>query len=347
MQLVDFATRRRVTVIMCTVALMLFGMVSLSRLKVNLLPDLSYPTITVRTEFAGAAPLEVESLITRPVEEAVGIIRNVRQVRSVSRAGQSDVTLEFSWGTEMDFAGIEVREKLDLLQLPLEATRPLILRFDPSSEPVLRLALLDTASGERGTQLEERLKSLRRFAEDRLKPDIESVDGTAAVKVSGGLEDEVQIFADQEKLAQLNLSIETVAKRIRAENVNLSGGRLEQGSQRYLVRTLNEFQSVEEMANAIITTVEGRSTCAISRTCVAATRIARPLPALTDANPSNSPFTRKAMPTPCSCRRQCRRGSRRSRRTCRPQRKSARSTTRPTSSSRRSTRSFSPPCSAA
>ncbi|HZF17706.1 MAG TPA: efflux RND transporter permease subunit [Steroidobacteraceae bacterium] len=258
MQLVDFATRRRVTVIMCTVALLLFGMVSLSRLKVNLLPDLSYPTITIRTELNGAAPLEVENLITRPVEEAAGIIRNVRQVRSVSRAGQSDVTLEFTWGTDMDFAGIEVREKLDLLQLPLEATRPLILRFDPSSEPVLRFALLDTAPNENAIQTEERQKSLRRFAEDRLKPDIESVEGTAAVKVSGGLEDEIQIFTDQEKLAQLNLSIETVAKRIRAENVNLSGGRLEQGSQRYLVRTLNEFQSVEEMANAIITTVDGK-----------------------------------------------------------------------------------------
>lgn len=258
MQLVDFATRRRVTVIMCTVALLLFGIVSLSRLKVNLLPDLSYPTVTVRTELTGAAPLEVENLITRPVEEAVGIIRNVRQVRSVSRAGQSDVTLEFSWGTDMDFAGIEVREKLDLLQLPLEATRPLILRFDPSGEPVLRLALLDTAKTESLVQGEERLKSLRRFAEDRVKPDIEAVDGTAAVKVSGGLEDEIQIYTDQEKLAQLNLSIETVAKRIRAENVNLSGGRLEQGSQRYLVRTLNEFKSVEEMANAIITTVAGK-----------------------------------------------------------------------------------------
>ena len=130
---------------MCTVAIALFGFVSLSRLKLNLLPDLSYPTLTIRTELPGAAPLEVETLVTRPVEEAVGIIRNVREVRSVSRAGQSDVTLEFVWGTDMDLAGIDVREKLDLLQLPLEAKRPLLLRFDPSSEPVLRLAFLDEA----------------------------------------------------------------------------------------------------------------------------------------------------------------------------------------------------------
>ena len=105
MQLIDFAIRRRVTVVMCTVAIALFGLVSLSRLKLNLLPDLSYPTLTVRTELTGAAPLEIENLITRPVEEAVGIIRNVRQVRSVSRSGQSDVILEFVWGTDMDLAG--------------------------------------------------------------------------------------------------------------------------------------------------------------------------------------------------------------------------------------------------
>jgi HAE1 family hydrophobic/amphiphilic exporter-1 len=261
MRLIDFATRRRVTVVMCMVALGMFGLVSLSRMKVNLLPDLSYPTLTVRTELTGAAPLEVENLITRPVEEAVGIIRNVRQVRSVSRSGQSDVILEFVWGTDMDLAGIEVREKIDLLQLPLEAQRPLLLRFDPSSEPVMRLALLDTskpdAAGLGATQ-EERLKFLRRFAEDRLKPDLEAVEGSAAVKVSGGYEDEIQVMVDQQKLAQLGLSIETVALRLRAENVNLSGGRLEQGTQRFLVRTLNEFQTVDEMANAIIASVDMR-----------------------------------------------------------------------------------------
>jgi HAE1 family hydrophobic/amphiphilic exporter-1 len=257
MQLIDFAIRRRVTIVMCTVAIALFGLVSLSRLKLNLLPDLSYPTITIRTELPGAAPLELETLVTRPVEEAVSIIRNVRQVRSVSRAGQSDVTLEFVWGTDMDVAGIDVREKLDLLQLPLEAKRPLLLRFDPSSEPVLRLAFLETGDRAREESV-ERLKSMRRFAEDRLKPDLEAVEGSAAVKVSGGYEDEVQVLVDQQKLAQLGLSIDTVTRRIRAENVNLSGGRLEQGMQRFLVRTLNEFESIEQMANAIIATRDGQ-----------------------------------------------------------------------------------------
>jgi len=257
MQLIDFAIRRRVTVIMCTVAIALFGLVSLTRLNLNLLPDLSYPTLTIRTELPGAAPLELETLVTRPVEEAVSIIRNVRQVRSVSRSGQSDVTLEFLWGTDMDLAGIDVREKLDLLQLPLEAKRPLLLRFDPSSEPVMRLAFLDKQDATQEETV-ERLKALRRFADDRLKPDLEAVEGSAAVKVSGGFEDEVQVFVDQQKLAQLGLSIDTVTRRIRAENVNLSGGRLEQGTQRFLVRTLNEFESIEQMADAIIAVRDGQ-----------------------------------------------------------------------------------------
>jgi HAE1 family hydrophobic/amphiphilic exporter-1 len=254
MQLVDFAIRRRVTIAMATVAVALLGGISLSRLKVNLLPDLSYPTLTIRTELPGAAPLEVENLISRPIEEAAGVVRNVRTVRSISRSGQSDVVLEFLWGTDMDFAGIEVRERLDLLQLPLEATRPLLLRFDPSTEPVVRLALVDTAA-QAG---EERLKFLRRFADDRLKPEIESIEGSAAVKVSGGFEDEVHVYVDQERLAQLDLSIQLVAQRIGAENVNLSGGRLEQGTQRFLVRTVNEFESLEDMANSVIATVAGQ-----------------------------------------------------------------------------------------
>ena len=254
MGLVDFAIRRRVTIAMATVAITLLGFISLSRLKVNLLPDLSYPTLTIRTELPGAAPTEIENLISRPVEEAAGVVRNVRSVRSVSRSGQSDVIIEFTWGTDMDFAGIEVRERLDLLWLPVEATRPLLLRFDPSSEPVMRVAFVDEQAGSK----EQRLKFLRRFADDRIKPEIESVEGSAAVKVSGGFEDEVQIYVDQQRLAQLKLSIEQVARRIGAENVNLSGGRLEQGSQRFLVRTVNEFDTLEDMADAVIANVDGQ-----------------------------------------------------------------------------------------
>ena len=208
MKIIDISIHRRVTIAMFTLAVVLFGSVSFMRLKLNLLPDLSYPTITVRTEYQGAAPAEIENLITKPIEEALGVVKNVRKVSSISRSGQSDVLLEFGWGTDMDYAGLDVREKLDVLELPLDVQRPAILRFDPSLDPILRLGFYfyndeDSLSNVEGGFDEERLKQLRRFAEEQIKKELEASVGVAAVKVSGGLEDEIQIFIDQARLAQL------------------------------------------------------------------------------------------------------------------------------------------------
>lgn len=253
MNIIAGATRRRVTVLMFTVTLVLFGLIGLTRLKLNLLPDLSYPTLTVRTEFTGAAPSEIENLLTEPVEEAVGVVKNVQRVSSVSRTGQSDVILEFAWGSDMDQAGLDVREKLELLQLPLQATRPQLLRFDPSTEPIIRLALLAEESGG-----ETALKSLRRHADEELSKRIEPLPGVAAVKIGGGLEDEIQVLLDQQRLGQLGLNVSAVIDRLAAENVNLSGGRVDEGSQRFLVRTLNQFVSLDEMRDMVLTVVAGR-----------------------------------------------------------------------------------------
>src|SRR5690606_22006571 len=151
----------------------------------------------------------------------------------------------------------DVREKLEVIELPLEAERPTLLRFDPSTEPVLRYALNLDAEASRLSG-EAALKALRRQADDQLKKEFESIQGVAAVKVSGGLEDEIQVLVDQYRLAQLGLRIEDVAQRLRAENVNLSGGRLEEGTQQFLVRTINEFASVNQIADAIIATRDGR-----------------------------------------------------------------------------------------
>ncbi len=251
MRIVDIATERRITVLMVTLAIILFGFVSLTRLRVNLLPDMSYPTVTIRTEMTGAAPLEIENLITKPIEEAVGVIKNVRKVRSVSRSGQSDVILEFIWGTEMDYAGVDVREKIDLLDLPDDAGRPLLLRFDPSNEPIMRLALSKSPEIA-GSISSNELRYFRQVADEELKNSLEAIEGTAAVKVSGGLEEEIQVLVDQQRIAQLGISIDQIIAQLRAENVNLSGGRLEDGSQRYMVRTINEFQSVSEIGDSII-----------------------------------------------------------------------------------------------
>lgn len=247
MNLPELATRRRVSIGMLTLTLVLFGLIGLSGLKVNLLPDLSYPTLTVRTEYEGAAPLEIENLISQPVEEAIGVVKNVRKVHSVSRTGQSDVVLEFAWGTDMDMASLEVRDKLDTLQLPLEAKKPLLLRFNPSTDPIIRLGL--SLPGEIG---EVPLKQLRRFADDDLKKRIEPVSGVAAVKVGGGLEDEIDVSIDQQKLARLGIDINDVVTRLKSENVNASGGRIDEGSQRYLVRTVNQFRSLDDMRELLV-----------------------------------------------------------------------------------------------
>ena len=250
--LVEFATRRRVTIAMMTLTLVLFGLIALGSLKVNLLPDLSYPTLTVRTDYEGAAPAEIETLISQPAEEALGVVKGLRKLKSVSRTGQSDVVMEFAWGTDMDQTSLEVRDKLDVLRLPLESKAPVLLRFNPSTEPVMRLVLTvpDKVSGSEQAEL----MRLRRYADEELKKRLEPVDGVAAVKVAGGLEDEVQVQIDENRLAQLNLPIGTVIDRLKQENVNISGGRIEEGSQRYLVRTVNQFATVEEMANMLLTT---------------------------------------------------------------------------------------------
>ena len=251
--LVEFSTRRRVTIAMITVTMLLFGVIALGSLKVNLLPDLSYPTLTVRTEYTGAAPSEIETLISEPVEEALGVVKNLRKLKSVSRTGQSDVVLEFAWGTDMDQASLEVRDKMEVLQLPLEAKAPVLLRFNPSTEPIVRLVLSNKNAPANDADAVRLLTELRRYADDDLKKKLEPVEGVAAVKVGGGLEDEIQVDIDQQKLAQLNLPIDNVIQRLQQENINISGGRLEEGSQRYLVRTVNQFATVNEIREMLIT----------------------------------------------------------------------------------------------
>ena len=255
--LIEFATRRRVTIAMMTLTLVLFGLISLSSLKVELLPDLSYPTLTVRTDYEGAAPAEVETLISQPAEEALGIVKGLRKLKSISRTGQSDVVLEFAWGTDMQQAGLDVRDKMETLQLPLEAKPPVLLRFNPSTQPIMRLALSSKQDGGSEAEAIRRLMELRRYADEDLKRKLEPVSGVAAVKVGGGLEDEIQVDIDQRKLAALGLSLDSVIQRLQQENVNLSGGRLEEGSQRYLVRTVNQFASVEQMQQMLLNTAGG------------------------------------------------------------------------------------------
>jgi len=257
MRIVDIAVKRPVAVSMFTFAVLLFGMVSLGRLSVNLLPDLSYPTLTIRTDYNGAAPGEVEQLVSKPIEEAIGVVKGVRKVTSTSRAGQSDVVLSFAWGTDMDFASLEVREKLDVLQLPLDIEKPRLLRFNPSLDPVIKLGL--TAQSDTSSLSVAQMKRLRLYAEQQVKRALESVEGVAAVRVGGGLENEIHILIDQQKASQLSIPITRIIDRVSAENINAAGGRIDNAAQAFLVRTLNQFETLSDIENLFIGRFEGKN----------------------------------------------------------------------------------------
>ena len=240
--LVKGSVRRRVTVTMTALAVAAFGLVGYQRLSLELFPDITYPSITVQTELPDTAPQEVEALITRPVEEAVGVLRGLRDIHSVSRSGVSEVTLNFDWKTDMDMRSMDVREKLDRLVLPEEAEDPIVLRYDPSLDPIVRLAL--SGGGD--------LAALRRLADKQLKQDLETIDGVASARVEGGLQDEIQIDIDQERLAALGIPLQRVAQVVGVSNVNLPGGSLRGIDKHYLIRTINEFDDVEEIANLVV-----------------------------------------------------------------------------------------------
>ncbi|MDT8428889.1 MAG: efflux RND transporter permease subunit, partial [Pseudomonadales bacterium] len=257
--MIGLAIRRPVTVAMFTLAALVFGLILLERLGVNLLPELAYPTLTVRTEYPGSAPNEVENLISIPLEGNLATVKGLRQIRSVSKAGTSDIYLEFFWGTNMDLASLDVREKMEQVNLPLEIEAPTLLRFNPNNEPVLRLSLSRTVPDSRSAVLLDQgraesqvLASLRREADLRVTRFLETVEGVAAARASGGLEDEIQVLVDQDALAQLSLGLDDIAQRLRTQNVNLSGGQIRSGYQQLLVRTFNEFNSVEDIANTIV-----------------------------------------------------------------------------------------------
>jgi multidrug efflux pump subunit AcrB len=235
-------TRRPVAILMVVLAVCVFGGVSYQRLSLNLMPDISYPTLTVRTEYPGTAPEEVETLLSRPLEQELGIVPHLVNISSISKAGQSDIILEFEWDTDMNVMSQEVREKADRVFLPQDAKKPLLLRYDPSLDPIMRIGL-------HGPQ---DLFALRYLAEHEIKRELEALAGVAAVKVKGGLEEEIHVALNERQISVMGLDIAQVNQRLAQNNVNLPGGNLREGQVEYLIRTLNEFQTIDEIANLIV-----------------------------------------------------------------------------------------------
>jgi hydrophobic/amphiphilic exporter-1 (mainly G- bacteria), HAE1 family len=224
-------------------AVILIGIISLFQLSVDLLPNLSYPRITIWTTLQDVGPREVEELVTRPIEEAISTVANIRRTHSVSRSGLSLVTVEFLWGTQMDFATLNIREKLDLLRwdLPDEAGRPNILRIDPRSQPIMALSL----SGSN-------LVSLKELARNVYKRRLEQIKGVAMGTVTGGLEREIHVEIDLRLAQTLNISTGEITTALSRANFSITGGTIKKGLYRYSLRTLGEFQSVSEIEHVVV-----------------------------------------------------------------------------------------------
>nr|WP_263429556.1 efflux RND transporter permease subunit [Nannocystis pusilla] len=257
-----FTVTRPVAVLMVFLAVVVFGAFSIRLLPLNLMPDISYPRLTVRTEYPGAAPAEVENNVSRPMEEILGVVTGLTRIDSVSRGGYSDVILEFAWDTDMDEANQDVLEKIDAIKptLPTEIKQPLLLRYDPTLDPVLTLSIHspsgatedDAFAGTSG------LKYLRRIADRDIRRLLEPLEGVAAVKVKGGLEEEIEVRLDEDQLRRTNINIDTVIKRLQAENINLAGGSMRDGRTRYLVRTVNEFRDLDDIRELVVVSRDGK-----------------------------------------------------------------------------------------
>jgi HAE1 family hydrophobic/amphiphilic exporter-1 len=239
MSLPRVAISRPVAVAMFFLGVVFLGGLSFARLPIDLLPDVAYPRLVVYTTDAGAAPAEVERFITEPVEQAVSTVPGVQGVESVTREGASLVSARFAWGTDMEFAALNVREKLDNIRdnLPDLAARPIVLRTDPRSEPILALSV----AGGRD------LPGLKELSELVFKRRLEQIDGVALAQVTGGVEREIHVEVDPRALESFGLTVQDVSQALREANAQAPGGTIRRGRYRYSLRTLGELRGVEEI----------------------------------------------------------------------------------------------------
>jgi HAE1 family hydrophobic/amphiphilic exporter-1 len=249
MKLSDLSVNRPVTTIVIFLALIVLGIFSLSNLAIDLIPDISFPVIAVFTSYEGVAPQEIEENITKVLENAAAAASSVKKITSNSQEGQSIVTIEYEWGTDMGEAAAELREKLDLVRdyLPDEASQPVLFKFDPSMIPIMILII----EGERD------LKSLRYIADNNVKSNFEQIDGVANVQVWGGRERQVHVDLDRTLLASYGLTVDQVITVMRAEHINISGGKITEGSSTYALRTVGKFRSIEEIEGIAVTNKNG------------------------------------------------------------------------------------------
>lgn len=249
MKIARFSVNRPVFTSMVALIVIILGGISLSRLPVDLMPDISFPTLSISTSYGSASPEEIEELITRPVEQAMSAVPGVEEVTSVSTEGNSSVRITFTWGTDLDTAANDIRDRLDRVipRLPEDADRPSLRKFDPASFPIL---IMGSSSKLDPIQI-------RRILEDDIKYRIERVPGVAAFDIWGGLDREVHVDIFPDKLTALDVSLNQVIAAIRTANITLPAGTIEAGNYEIALRTPGEFTSIEQLRNTTIAVHEG------------------------------------------------------------------------------------------
>ncbi len=244
MGLSHFSVARPVTIIMIYSAIILLGIICLGRLPQELFPPLNYPQLTIVTTYENAAPEEVETQITKIIEEAIGTVSRLRRISSISKEGTSIVFAEFLWGTNLDFAAVNLREKIDLVKerLPQDAEEPLVKKFNPFELPVMTLSVTGPMHPAR----------LREITEHYIKDEVEKIEGVASASVVGGVEREILVEVNQDKLRASNIPILDVTRAIGEANVNYPAGTIKESFTEYLIRTLGEFQAVPEIGRIAV-----------------------------------------------------------------------------------------------
>lgn len=245
MFLPEFATKRSVTVFMIFIAVIVLGMISFGQLSIDLYPDITFPMGMVITNYFGAGPEEIESMVTKPLEMNLSTVKNLKNIYSYSLEDISAIMLEFEWGTDMDIAAVDIREKVDIVtgRLPEDTENPWIFKFDPSMMPILFLGV----SGE-----EQDLAELRTLAEEVIQPRLERLEGVASASPMGGLEREIRVELDRSKMEGLGISTQQVISAIRASNLNLPAGHLRFGQKDFLIRTTGQFTEVSQLNKIIL-----------------------------------------------------------------------------------------------
>lgn len=244
MSLPGLSVKRPVTTVVLVAMVLLLGWVSVSRLAIDLLPNIVFPQVAIMTTYSGAGPAEIENLVTRPIEAIVGTVNNVKKIFSYTLADTSVVVVEFDWGTDMDFAGLAVREKVDLIKafLPADAESPMVVKADPSMMPIMNIGVY----GERS------LGSLQKLVEDEIVPRLERTEGIASVLATGGPVREIKVRLDRQKLSQYGVSPAQVVQALRMENLTLPGGLVVDNDRELTVRTVAEFERVDQVAEVAL-----------------------------------------------------------------------------------------------